>query len=204
MLAAAVPHARWIDVFCDRGACDEAEARRVCTAGMAVGLTPRLHGNQLEPGPGARLAVELGAASVDHCTHLTDDDVAALAGSATVATLLPGAEFSTRSPYPDARRLLDAGVTVALATDCNPGTSYTTSMSFCIALAVREMRMTPAEAVWAATAGGARALRRDDVGVLRPGSRADFLVLAAPDPGYLAYRPGVPLVAGVWKDGRPV
>jgi imidazolonepropionase len=204
MLTAAAPHARWIDVFCDRGAFDEAEARRVCTAGMAVGLTPRLHGNQLEPGPGARLAVELGAASVDHCTHLTDDDVAALAGSATVATLLPGAEFSTRSPYPDARRLLDAGVTVALATDCNPGTSYTTSMSFCIALAVREMRMSPAEAVWAATAGGARALRRDDVGVLRPGSRADFLVLAAPDPGYLAYRPGVPLVAGVWKDGRPV
>ncbi|HVE26270.1 MAG TPA: imidazolonepropionase [Sporichthya sp.] len=204
MLAAAAPHARWIDVFCDRGAFDEAEARRVCTAGMAVGLTPRLHGNQLEPGPGVRLAVELGAASVDHCTHLTDDDVAALAGSATVATLLPGAEFSTRSPYPDARRLLDAGVTVALATDCNPGTSYTTSMSFCIALAVREMRMSPAEAVWAATAGGARALRRDDVGVLRPGSRADFLVLAAPDPGYLAYRPGVPLVAGVWKDGRRI
>jgi len=204
MLAAAAPHARWIDVFCDRGAFDEAEARRVCTAGMAVGLTPRLHGNQLEPGPGVRLAVELGAASVDHCTHLTDDDVAALAGSATVATLLPGAEFSTRSPYPDARRLFDAGVTVAIATDCNPGTSYTTSMSFCIALAVREMRMSPAEAVWAATAGGARALRRDDVGVLRPGSRADFLVLAAPDPGYLAYRPGVPLVAGVWKDGRRI
>lgn len=204
MLAAAAPHAKWIDVFCDRGAFDESEARAVCRAGMAAGLTPRLHGNQLEPGPGVRLAVELDAASVDHCTHLTDADVEALAGSATIATLLPGAEFSTRSPYPDARRILDAGVAVALATDCNPGTSYTTSMSLCIALAVREMRMSPAEAVHAATAGGARALRRDDIGVLRPGSRADFVVLAAPDPGYLAYRPGVPLVAGVWKDGRPI
>jgi imidazolonepropionase len=203
MLAAAAPHAKWIDVFCDRGAFDEAEARAVCAAGMAAGLTPRLHGNQLEPGPGVRLAVELGAASVDHCTYLTDDDVAALVGSATVATLLPGAEFSTRAPYPDARRLLDAGVTVALATDCNPGTSYTTSIAFCIALAVREMRMSPAEAVWAATAGGARALRRTDVGVLVPGARADLVVLAAPDPAYLAYRPGVPLIAGVWKDGRP-
>jgi imidazolonepropionase len=204
MLAAAAPYAKWIDVFCDRGAFDEAETRAVCRAGLAAGLTPRLHGNQLEPGPGVRLAVELGAASVDHCTHLTDADVDALAGSATVATLLPAAEFSTRSAYPDARRLLDAGVVVALATDCNPGTSYTTSMSLCIALAVREMRMSPAEAVWAATAGGARALRRDDIGILRPGSRADFVVLAAPDPAYLAYRPGVPLVAGVWKEGRSI
>ncbi len=204
MLAAAAPHARWIDVFCDRGAFDEAEARAVCKAGMAAGLTPRLHGNQLEPGPGARLAVELGAASVDHCTHLSDADVEALAGSRTVATLLPAAEFSTRAPYPDARRLLAAGVTVALATDCNPGTSYTTSMPLCIALAVREMGMSPAEAVWAATAGGARALRRDDVGNLRVGSRADLVVLAAPDPGYLAYRPGAPLIAGVWRDGRPL
>ncbi len=202
MLRAAAPHAKWIDVFCDRGAFDEVEARAVCSAGMAAGLVPRLHGNQLEPGPGVRLAVELGAASVDHCTHLTGADVDALAGSATVATLLPGAEFSTRSPYPDARRLLDAGVAVALATDCNPGTSFTTSMTLCIALAVREMRMSPAEAVFAATAGGARALRRDDIGVLRPGARADFVVLGAPDPGYLAYRPGVPLVRGVWKDGR--
>lgn len=209
MLAACAPHARWVDVFCDRGAFDADEARAVCLAGMAAGLTPRLHANQLRAGPGVRLAVELGAASADHCTHLTDDDVAALAGSVstgpgTVATLLPGAEFSTRSPYPDARRLLDAGVTVALATDCNPGSSYTTSMPFCIALAVREMRMTPAEAVWAATAGGARALRRDDVGVLRPGARADLAVLAVPSYVHLAYRPGVPLVAGVWKDGRPL
>ncbi len=204
MLAAAAPHARWIDVFCDRGAFDEDAARAICLAGAQAGLTPRLHAAQLGPSGAVRLAVELGAASADHCTHLTDADVDALAGSATVATLLPGAEFSTRSPYPDARRLLDAGVTVALASDCNPGSSYTTSMPLCVALAVREMRMTPAEAVWAATAGGARALRRTDVGVLRPGARADFAVLAAPSYVHLAYRPGVPLVAGVWKDGRPL
>jgi imidazolonepropionase len=204
MLAAAAPHARWIDVFCDRGAFDADEARAVARAGQAAGLGLRMHVNQLRPGPGARLAVELGAASADHCTHLTDADVDALAHSSTVATLLPGAEFSTRAPYPDARRLLDAGVTVALATDCNPGSSYTTSMPFCIALAVREMGMTPADAIHAATAGGARALRREDIGVLRPGARADLLVLSAPEPGYLAYRPGVALVAGVWKDGRPI
>jgi imidazolonepropionase len=203
MLAACAPRARWIDVFCDAGAFDEVEARAVLAAGRAAGLTPRVHANQLGPGPGARLAVEFDAASADHCTHLSDADVAALAGSATVATLLPAAEFATRSSYPDARRLLAAGVTVALATDCNPGSAYTTSMPFCIALAVREMRMSPAEAVWAATAGGARALRRTDVGTLTPGSRADLVVLAAPDPAYLAYRPGVPLVAAVWKDGRP-
>jgi imidazolonepropionase len=204
MLAAAAPHARWIDVFCDRGAFDADEARAVAVAGINAGLGLRMHANQLEPGPGVQLAVELGAASADHCTHLTDADVDALAHSTTVATLLPGAEFSTRAPYPNARRLVDAGVTVALATDCNPGSSYTTSMPFCIALAVREMGLTPAEAVHAATAGGARALHRDDIGVVRPGARADLTVLAAPDPGYLAYRPGVPLIAGVWKDGRPI
>jgi imidazolonepropionase len=202
MLAAAAPHSRWIDVFCDRGAFDAEEARAVARAGQRVGLGLRMHANQLQPGPGVRLAVELGAASADHCTHLTDADVDALAQGTTVATLLPGAEFSTRAPYPNARRLLDRGITLALATDCNPGSSYTTSMPFCIALAVREMGMTPAEAVHAATAGGAQALRRADIGVLRPGARADLVVLAAPDPGYLAYRPGVALVAGVWKDGR--
>ncbi len=164
MLDACAPHARWIDVFCDRGAFDREQTREILRAGVARGLVPRLHANQLQRGPGARLAVEFDAASADHLTHLTDADVDALAGGRTVATLLPGAEFSTRSPYPDARRLLDAGITVALATDCNPGSSYTTSMPFCVALAVREMRMTPDEAVWAATAGGARALRRTDVG----------------------------------------
>ncbi|HSF27348.1 MAG TPA: imidazolonepropionase [Actinomycetes bacterium] len=204
MLDAAAPHARWVDAFCDRGAFDADQARAVLTAGMAAGLAPRLHANQLGPGPGVQLACELGAASADHCTHLTDADVAALADSGTVATLLPGAEFSTRSPWPDARRLLDAGVTVALATDCNPGSSYTSSMPFCLALAVREMRMSPSEALWSATAGGARALRRDDVGTLRVGARADLAVLDAPSYIHLAYRPGVPLVSAVWQAGRPV
>ncbi|MGH3210898.1 MAG: amidohydrolase family protein, partial [Trebonia sp.] len=177
-------------------------AHVVLAASMARGLLPRVHANQLGQGPGIRLAVELGAASADHCTFLTDADVSALASSATVATLLPGAEFSTRQPYPDARRLLDAGATVALATDCNPGTSYTTSMPFCVALAVREMRMTTEEAVWSATAGGARALRRTDVGYLAPGARADLVILDAPSHTHLAYRPGVPLVHAVYRSGR--
>jgi imidazolonepropionase len=203
MLRAAAPHVRWIDVFCERGAFDADHSRAILTVGQAAGLGVRVHANQLGPGPGVRLAVELGAASADHCTHLDKSDVDALAGSSTVATLLPGAEFSTRSAYPDARRLLDARVTVALATDCNPGSSYTTSMPFCIALAVREMGMTPAEAVWAATAGGARALRRTDIGVLRPGARADLIVLDAPSHLHLAYRPGVPLVRHTVHNGVP-
>ncbi|MEV4571199.1 imidazolonepropionase [Nonomuraea sp. NPDC049419] len=201
MLDACAPHARWVDVFCERGAFDGDQSRKVLTAGQRAGLTPRVHANQLGPGPGVRLAVELGAASADHCTHLDDKDVDALASGSTVATLLPGAEFSTRSPYPDARRLLDAGVTVALSTDCNPGSSFTSSMPFCVALAVREMGMTPDEAVAAATLGGARALRRDDVGRLSPGARADLVLLDAPSHVHLAYRPGVPLVAGVWRSG---
>jgi imidazolonepropionase len=196
MLAACAPHARWVDVFCEPHsphAFDGEEAATVLKAGRAAGLGLRVHGNQLGPGPGVALAVELGAASVDHCTHLTDADVDALAGGSTVATLLPGAEFSTRSPYPAARRLLDAGVTVALATDCNPGTSYTSSMPFVIALAVREMHMTAEEALWAATAGGAAALQRTDVGRIAVGARADFAVLTAPSHLHLAYRPGVPI-----------
>jgi imidazolonepropionase len=201
MLAAAAPYARWVDVFCERGAFDAEQSRAVLRAGIAAGLAPRVHANQLGPGPGVRLAVELGAASADHCTHLSAADVEALADSSTVATLLPGAEFSTRSAYPDARALIDAGATVALATDCNPGSSYTSSMPFCIALAVREMRMTVAEAVWAATAGGARALRRDDVGRLSLGALADLVVLDAPSHAHLAYRPGVPLVSTVLHNG---
>jgi imidazolonepropionase len=204
MLAAAAPHARWVDVFCERGAFDADQARTILRAGIAAGLLPRVHANQLGPGPGVALAVEVGAASADHCTHLSTSDIDALAGSETVATLLPGAEFSTRSPYPDARRLLDARVTVALATDANPGSSFTTSMPFCIALAVREMRMTPAAALWAATAGGAAALRRDDVGALTVGRRADLAVLDAPSYRHLAYRPGVPLVRTVLLGGEPL
>jgi imidazolonepropionase len=196
MLAACAPHARWIDVFCEPAsphAFDGDAARVVLEAGRGAGLGVRVHANQLSAGPGVQLAVELGAASADHCTHLTPADVDALAGGTTVATLMPGVEFSTRSPYPDARRLLSAGVTVALATDCNPGSCFTSSMPFCVALAVRELGMTPAEALWAATAGGAAALRRTDVGHLRPGARADLAVLDAPSYRHLAYRPGVPL-----------
>ncbi|AZC14422.1 imidazolonepropionase [Microbacterium sp. ABRD28] len=202
MLERCAPFSRWIDVFCEDGAFTEAEARRVLAAGVARGLAPRVHGNQLGEGPGVALAVGLGAASVDHCTFLSDADVALLAGSQTVATLLPGVEFSTRQPYPDARRLIDGGVTVALASDCNPGSSFTSSMPLMIALAVREMGMTVAEAVWAATAGGARALRRTDVGGIAPGMRADLVLLDAPSRIHLAYRPGVPIVAAVWKDGE--
>jgi imidazolonepropionase len=202
MLAAAAPHARWVDVFCERGAFDEDQSRAVLQAGIRAGLMPRIHANQLGPGPGVQLAVSLNAASADHCTHLSDTDVAALAGSSTVATLLPGAEFSTRSPYPSGRRLVDAGVTVALATDCNPGSSYTTSMPFCVALAVREMGLTPAEAVWSATAGSARALRRTDIGHLGVGARADLVILDAPSYLHLAYRPGVPLVMEVLVKGK--
>ncbi|GAB3176212.1 imidazolonepropionase [Streptomyces incanus] len=201
MLDACAPHARWVDVFCEKGAFDGDQARAVLTAGLAKGLHPRIHANQLTHGPGVQLAVELDAASADHCTHLTDADVDALAHSRTVATLLPGAEFSTRAAWPDARRLLDAGVTVALSTDCNPGSSFTSSVPFCVALAVRDMGMTPDEALWSVTAGGAAALRRTDIGRLTPGARADLVLLDAPSHVHLAYRPGVPLVTGVWRRG---
>ncbi len=203
MLEAAAPHARWIDVFCEEGAFDEDQARAILQAGMAKGLRGRLHANQLGPGPGVQLACELGLTAVDHCTWLTDQDLEALQASGTVATLLPGVEFSTRSPYPDARRLVDMGITVALASDCNPGSCYTSSMPLCVALAVREMGLTPTEALWSATAGGARALDRGDVGRLTAGARADLVVLEAPSHLHLAYRPGVPLVRETWIGGRP-
>ena len=204
MLDAAREHARWIDVFCERGAFDGDQARAVLRAGAAAGLKGRLHANQLGPGPGVRLAAELGLAAVDHCTYLEEEDVAALRDSGTIATLLPGVEFSTRQPYPDARRLIDAGVRVAIASDCNPGSCFTSSLPFCIALAVREMGMTPAEAVHAATYRGAEALDRLDVGALVPGRRADLLVLDAPSHVHLAYRPGVPLVVQTWMGGAPI
>ncbi|MFM1954540.1 MAG: hypothetical protein RL118_731 [Actinomycetota bacterium] len=194
MLAATVPHSKWIDVFCDRGAFDADQAREILLAGKTAGLAPRIHANQLQQGSGIQLAVELDCASADHCTHFDDADIAALAGSNTVATLLPGAEFSTRAEYPDARRLWEAGVTVALATDCNPGSSYTTSMPFCIAVAVRDMHFTLEQAIWSATMGGAKALRRTDVGHLGVGARADLLMLDTDSPINLAYRPGVNLI----------
>jgi imidazolonepropionase len=202
MLEAAAPYARWIDAFCEEGAFDVDQARTILEAGAAVGLRGRLHANQLTYGGGVQLACELGLVAVDHCTYLADADVSALADSGTIATLLPGVEFSTKQPYPDARRLLDAGVSIALASDCNPGSCFTSSMPLCVALAVREMGLTPTEAVVAATLGGARALDRDDVGVLAPGKRADLVLLDAPSHLHLAYRPGVPLVAGTWVGGR--
>lgn len=208
MLDAVAPHVRWADVFCETGAFDVDQSRAVLRAAAHRGLGLRVHGNQLGPGPGAALAVELGAASVDHCTYLSSDDIDALAGSDTVATLLPACDLSTRQPLPDARALLDADATVALATNCNPGSSYTSSMAFCVATAVLQMRMSVTEAVRAATWGGARALRRDHgdgaVGVLRPGSRADVHVLDAPSATHLAYRPGVPLTYAVWRAGVAV
>ena len=194
MLDACAPHAKWIDVFCDRGAFTVDQAREILSAGIARGLKPRIHANQLQQGGGVQLAVELDCASADHCTHLSAADIDALANSNTVATLLPGAEFSTRAVYPDARKLFEAGVTVALATDCNPGSSYTTSMPFCIAVAVRDMHFTVEQAIWSATAGGARALRRNDIGVIAAGLRADFIDLNAPSATHLAYRPGVNLI----------
>ncbi|HUF98535.1 MAG TPA: imidazolonepropionase, partial [Ilumatobacter sp.] len=194
MLAEAAPYARWIDAFCEVGAFDADQCRTVLNAGKAAGLGTRLHGNQLGHGPGVQLAVECGCASVDHCTFLSDDDIDALAGGTTVATFLPAADFSTRQPYPPARRVINAGVTVALASNCNPGSSYTTSLSFCIALAVREMRMTIDEAIQAVTVGGAAALKRTDVGRLTPGSAGHAVVLDAPSHHYLAYRPGQPLI----------
>lgn len=195
MLEAAAPHARWIDAFCEVGAFDADQCRTVLEAGQAAGLGLRLHANQLGHGPGVALAVELGCASADHCTYLSDSDIETLADSDTVATFLPATDFSTRQPYPNARRALDAGVSVALATNCNPGSSNTTSMGFCLALAVRDLHMTIEEAIQAATIGGARALRRTDVGNLCPGSRADVAILNAPSYTHFAYRPGVSLIA---------
>ncbi len=202
MLDACAPHAKWIDVFCEKGAFDVGEARQILKAGIAKGLLPRIHANQLTASGAVQLAVELDCASADHCTHLSSGDVDALASSHTVATLLPGCEFSTRSPYPRARKLIDCGVTVAIATDCNPGSSYTSSMPFCIAIAVRDMHMTPHEAVEAATLGGAKALRRNDIGHLGIGAQADLIILDAPTSLHLAYRPGVPLIKHTMLKGK--
>lgn len=204
MLSAVKPYAKWIDVFCDKGAFDLVQTRKVLEAGIAAGLRPRLHANQIADLGAIALAVELDCASVDHCTHLSDADIDLLANSKTVATLLPGAEFSTRSSYPDAKRLFAAGVTVALATDCNPGSSFTTSMPFCIAVAVRDMGFTIDQAVWSATRGGALALRDETRGTLRVGLRADFAILDAPNHLFLAYRPGVQLVAATYVGGKKV
>ena len=204
MMDACAPHSKWVDVFCDFGAFDVDQSREVLKAGIAKGLLPRIHANQLAAGGGVQLAVELDCASADHCTHLSDSDIDALASSNTVATLLPGAEFSTRATYPNAKRLFAAGATVALATDCNPGSSYTTSMSFCIAVAIRDMGFSPEQALWSATMGGAKALRRSDVGALSVGMTADLVVLSAPSFRHLGYRPGVDQISQVLKSGKTI
>ena len=204
MLDAVLPFSKWIDVFCDKGAFSPDDARTILKAGMAKGLLPRIHANQLQEGQGVRLGVELDAASVDHVSHLSEKDIEALSKSKTVATLLPGAEFSTRSAYPDVRPLLEASITVALASDCNPGSSYTTSMAFIMAVAVREMHFSPEQALWSATMGGAKALRRDDIGHLFEGARANFSILKADSYIHLAYRPGVQLIEQVWRDGLQI
>ena len=204
MLDAVLPFSKWIDVFCDKGAFSPDDARTILKAGMAKGLLPRIHANQLQEGQGVRLGVELDAASVDHVSHLSQRDIEALSKSKTVATLLPGAEFSTRSPYPDVRPLLEASITVALASDCNPGSSYTTSMAFIMAIAVREMHFSPEQALWSATMGGAKALRRDDIGHLFEGARANFSILKENSYIHLAYRPGVQLIEQVWRDGLQI
>jgi imidazolonepropionase len=204
MLEACAPHAKWVDVFCDVGAFDVDQSRAILKAGIAKGLMPRIHANQLAQGGGVQLAVEMDCASADHCTHLSANDIEALAGSNTVATLLPGAEFSTRANYPDGKKLFAAGVTVALATDCNPGSSYTTSMSFCIAVAIRDMGFSPEQALWSATLGGAKALRRNDIGALTVGMSADLVVLSAPSFRHLGYRPGVDQISQVLKSGKTI
>ena len=204
MLSEAAPHSKWIDVFCDEGAFDVDQSRQILKAGIKKGLLPRIHANQLTQGEAVKLAVELDCASADHCTHLSDSDIDALAGSNTVATLLPGAEFSTRSKYPNAKHLWDAGVSVALATDCNPGSSYTTSMPFCIAVAIREMGFSPEQAIWSATMGGAKALRREDIGMLSIGKSADLTILNAPSFRHIGYRPGVDLIDQVIKQGKVI
>ena len=204
MLDAALPHAKWIDVFCDKGAFSVEDARTILQAGMKKGLLPRIHANQIQEGGGVKLGVELAVASVDHVSHISVKDIEALSKSKVVATLLPGAEFSTRSAYPDVRPLLEASITVALASDCNPGSSYTTNMPFIIAIAVREMHFSPEQALWSATLGGAKALLRSDVGHLSEGASADFTILKSDSYLHLAYRPGVNLVEQVWRNGLQI
>jgi len=204
MLEAAKPNAKWIDVFCDKGAFTPEQSRKILKAGIARGLLPRIHANQFEPGEGVHIGVELDAASVDHVTYLSDSDIDLLSGSNTLATLLPAAEFSTRSNYSDARRLFEAGVKVALASDCNPGSSYTTNIPFVIAVAVRDLYFSPEQAIWSATQGGAMALRRKDVGHLGVSAIANFSILSTSSYVHLAYRPGVPLIDEVWRNGNRI
>lgn len=204
IIPAAEGRAKWIDAFCETGAFTEDQTKRIIEAGKAVGMKPRLHANQLTDGGALKLGAELGCISVDHATFASDDDLAVLAEAGTVVTLLPGIEFSTRQPYPDARRYVDAGVRLAIATDCNPGSGFSNSVPFAIAIGVRDMHFTVEQAVWAATAGSAHALQRTDIGHLGAGARADLAILDAPSYRHLAYRPGVQLVERVYSGGELV
>ena len=190
MLDAVLPYAKWIDVFCDTGAFTVDEAREILKSGMAKGLMGRIHGNQLGDTGGVDLALELGLASVDHASHISDESIEALANSEVVTTFLPGAEFFTKSTYPSAKKLLDLGATVALATDCNPGSSFITSMPVVMAMAIRDMGFTPAQAMVAATLGGAKALKRADIGYLTVGAKADLIIWQAPTYEHIPYRMG--------------
>jgi len=201
MLDAVADHVSRVDVFLETGAFDADQARKILRAGAERGLVPVLHGSQLGPGEAATVAVELGAASLDHGTFLTDSDVELLAGSDTVVTLLPITELATKQPPPDAKRLIDAGVTVALASNMNPGSGHSSSMPLAISLAVTTMNMSPADALWSATAGGARALRLDDRGIIASGARADLVELDADHFAHLAYQPGMPMIRRVWQAG---
>ncbi len=204
MLDEVAPYADFCDVFCDDAAFTVDEARTVVASAQAAGLGIRMHTEQLSRNGGAQMAAEVGAASADHLDHATDGDLRALADAGTAAVLLPTVSFSMRLPYPDARRVWDSGATVALATDCNPGTSYVETMPLVIALASLEMGLTPEEAVWAATRGAALSLRLEDRGVIAPGAVADLVVLDAPSYTHLPYRPDGGLVSQVVKRGRVV
>ena len=190
MLDVVTPYAKWIDVFCDNGAFSVDEAREILQSGIAKGLKGRIHGNQLGDTGGAELAIEMNLASIDHATHVSNDTIAALAESNVVTTFLPGAEFFTKSSYPKVNLYFELGAKVALATDCNPGSSYLTSMPIVMSLAIREMGFTPAQALYAATAGGAAALQRSDIGHLQPGATADLVIWQAPTFEHIAYRMG--------------
>lgn len=201
MLDAVATEVRFVDVFCDDAAFSVAETRRVASAANAAGLPMRLHVDQLSASGGAALAAELRVVSADHLDHATGEDFQRLAEAGVVAVLLPGVSWSLKLPAPPGRRAWDAGATVAIATDCNPGTSYIETMPFVIALAVATCGLTVDEAVWAATRGGALALDLPDRGAIEVGGVGDLVIVDADTHAHLAYRPDGGLVAATVKRG---
>ncbi len=204
MLPAAAPLSDFCDVFVEEGAFSVEEARRIFAAAQGLGLGARVHAEQLSHSGGAALAAEIGAASADHLDHVIEDDARALAEAGVVAVLAPGASYMLRSPQAPGPMLLDHRVTVALATDCNPGTSYFESLGAVISLAVVQMGLSVEQAIHAATRGGALALGMGDHGLIAPGSAGDVVVLNAPSPAHLPYRPGTNLVRMTIKAGKVV